>query len=146
MTARLKALLQDQRGWVVVEAAIVIPLLLVVIGVIAVVGMFSSAAGTVEQAAREAARAASIERNPQAAANAARDTAQTSLTEQDLTCTQFSVTPNVSVLSTPPGTAGQVSVRVQCTVDFSHLPVPGISTRTFTAEAVSAVDTYRGRG
>ncbi|MGC0252667.1 TadE/TadG family type IV pilus assembly protein [Pseudactinotalea sp. Z1748] len=130
----------------VVETAIVVPVLLVFIGLIAVVGMMSSAAGTVEQAAREAARTASLERTSTAASASAERTAQTSLTEQDLTCADFAVTSNVAALSTPAGTAGQVSVEVRCTVDFSHLPVPGLSTRTYTAQAASAVDTYRERG
>lgn len=138
--------LRDDRGSVAIELAILMSAVVVLLGIFAVIGMMSSAASTVEQAASQAARSASIERTGAAASSMAQQTALTALTEQDLHCVEFSVDSDVSVFATSAGTAGQVSVHVSCTVDFSHLPVPGLSTRTYTGQGSSPVDTYRERG
>lgn len=137
--------LRADRGSATIELAILISAVVILLGFFGVLGIMSAASGTVQQAASEAARAASIERTAAQATSMAQQTAQTALTEQDLHCTEFTVDSDVSVFATASGTPGQVEVRVSCTVDFSHLPVPGLAGRTYTGEALSAVDTYRER-
>jgi hypothetical protein len=95
----------------------------------------------VDSAARQAARAASLARTPQAASAQAIQVAQAALAGQSVTCDPAVITPDTSDFV--PG--GEVTVQVSCTVDLSGLSllrIPG--SETITAVFTSPVDAYRG--
>jgi Flp pilus assembly protein TadG len=128
------------RGSVTTETVIVAPVALALLCLIALVGRTTSVRDQVNEAARDAARTASIERDPASADAAARAAASTSLARTSTRC--VSTTVDVDASAFRPG--GQVSVTVSCTVslaDLGLLGVPGSS--TIEARKVSVVDQYR---
>lgn len=132
------------RGSATLELAVLAPGLLLLIALIALAGRYAVADGAVDQAAAEAARAASLQRTPSAGRDAAAEVARAALTDQGLSCLRTEIDVDVSGLRAPPGQRGRVTVTVRCPLRVADLPlqVPAI---TLTATAVSPVDTYRER-
>ncbi|HEY2100104.1 MAG TPA: TadE/TadG family type IV pilus assembly protein [Pseudonocardia sp.] len=130
----------DERGSVTAEAVLVTPLLVMLLVFLAVVvhrGV--DARLRLDDAAHQAARAATQQRSTPAATAAARDTAEAALAQAGLVCR--GVTTTMSGTLTP---ATAVTVRVRCTVDFGQallLGVPG--GKTLESSASEVVDTYR---
>ncbi len=128
-----------------VEAALVLPAAMLLVGVVIVGAGHALAQQAVTAAANRAARAASLARNPVDAEQAAREAADTDLGSAPITCTEASVTINASGLTAPPGTRATVTVAVSCRASFP-VALPGLPrSRVFSAEGRSPVDTYRGR-
>ena len=130
---------EREKGSAALELAVATPaVLLIVAG-----GRMSTAHSQVQQAARDAARAASLQRTlPQAQAAAGAATSQ-SFAAQQVHCTSLSTHTTGSFNG--PGIGGSVHVTVSCAVplgDLSPLPLPG--SRTITADSTSVLDTYRG--
>lgn len=133
------------RGSATLEAVIWAPVLLMFVGLIAAAGRLAVAGGSVEAAARDAARQASLARTPSAARSRALDSAGAALRREGLQC-EPAVRVDTSQLSRPPGAAGSVSVTVTCTVRLADLVVAGLpGSRTVRASATSPIDPYRGR-
>jgi hypothetical protein len=91
----------------------------------------------------QAARAASLARDPGTAATQAAAVAQAALASEHVTCNPLTVSPDTSAFR--PG--GQVTVQVTCTVSLAGLAllhVPG--SQTLTAGFTSHIDVYRGVG
>lgn len=129
------------RGSLTVELVIITPVAIALLCLVALVGRTASAREQVDEASRDAARAASIERDAATATAAAELAASTSLTTGGFTCDSTRVSVDTSAFA--PG--GQVSVRVECDVALSDLGLIGVSgVRTVESEAVSVVDAYRG--
>lgn len=135
---------RPDRGSATLELAILAPGLLLLVALIALAGRYAIADGAVDQAAAEAARAASLQRTPSAGRDAAADVARAALAEQGLSCLRTQIDVDVSGLRAPPGRRGRVTVTIRCPLRVADLPlhVPAI---TLTATAVSPVDTYRER-
>ena len=130
---------------VAVETAIILPVLLGMVGLLVVLATGALAQMTVDSAASQAARAASLERDTATATASARQVAASTLTESGTTCRSSNVAVNAAGLRAPLGTPAVVSVTVTCTVDL-QVGLPGFpSTRTLTATKSSPVDTYRSR-
>ena len=128
----------DERGSMSVELTLLtIPLVMLMLFVVAL-GRFSSARNQVNEAARDAAREASL----YAGASPEATMQGTAVANQDLSgisCSDRTIDIDTSQLH--PG--GQVTVTVSCHVplgDLVLLTVPG--TRTVTATSTSVVDTY----
>nr|WP_281179562.1 TadE/TadG family type IV pilus assembly protein [Micromonospora rosaria] len=149
-----------ERGSVSVEVAILTPAFLALLVLAGVAGRTAIAAEAIESAAHDAARAASISRDPATARAAATDAARTQLDWQRLNCAgapALTFTGSVggqtvsfdTAFDTTAGQPSAVSVRVTCTVSFAdiRLPaVPGMPTeRTVTAVFTSPLDRYRSR-
>lgn len=135
-----------ERGSVTLELAVLAPVLLVFLGFIVAGGRVQLAGGSVETAARDAAREASIARTPAAAQAAALTSARTTLAGEGLRCAQVSVTVDTSGFAAPLGQPAAVSARVACTVALADLLVPGLpGSHHMTATATSVLDPYRGR-
>ncbi len=131
----------NQRGAIALQAAAMAPLLALVVLLVLFTGRVVSANISVQAAAHEAARAASLAGSSADAAVAAEAMAAANLTAGGLTCRSLTVTPDLSQFQ--PG--GWVSVTVTCTADFSDmtlLSVPG--SRSFSETAIEVIDTYRG--
>lgn len=128
-------------GSVVVEATIVAPfliMLLVFVGVVIHRGV--DARIRIDDAAHQAARAASIQRTPAAATSAAQATAANALSSAGLACRSLSVTTSTGGLR--PG--GTVSITVSCDVDFGDALILGVpGDKTLSASAVEPIDVWR---
>ena len=133
--------LRGDEGSVTTEVVIITPIAIMLLCLVALVGRTATAREQVDEAARDAARSASLERDPSAAWWAAQDSATTSLTAGGFRCASTSVVVDTSAFQ--PG--GQVAVTVRCDIPLSDLGLLGLSgTRTVESRSVSVVDQYRG--
>jgi len=145
---RLRQLLThpEQGSGPAVSAAILMPLFALVLLAVAGGGRISNAADATDQAARAAARIASVERNPNLAQAAATDAARAALKSGGLACGTVTVTVNTDGLSTPLGQPSTVTATVSCQVTLAELAFPGVpGDRTLTATFTSPVDPNRER-
>jgi Flp pilus assembly protein TadG len=129
------------RGSVAAEVTLVAPFLVMLLVFVAVVihrGV--DARLRLDDAAHQAARAASIERTPATATAAAQSTATTALSSAGVTCVSLSV--DTATGGMRPG--GTVSVTLSCVVDFGDALLLGVpSQKRLSATAVEPTDTWR---
>ncbi len=123
---RRRRLVADERGSAAVEAAVGVPVFVLFVGLIIFGGRTATTHQSVETAAADAARAASIERTSTVAKNKAITAATTSLSNQGIDCLDIDVTVDTSQFSRAVGETATVSVTVQCRLDLSDLSVPGV--------------------
>jgi Flp pilus assembly protein TadG len=136
----LAARLRDDHGSVTVELVLVTPLLILLLLFVVALGRLASARLDVNGAAAQAARAASIARDPESAVTAAQQTATTALADDHVTCGALNVATNTGDFSA----GGTVAVTITCNVnlaDLAGLRVP--ATTAISAQSVSVIDTYR---
>ncbi|MHB1927995.1 MAG: TadE/TadG family type IV pilus assembly protein [Acidimicrobiales bacterium] len=131
--------IRSEEGSATAELVILTPLLILFLLLVVAFGRLAGARGDVDGAAAQAARAASIARDPTAAA-AATQTAQATLGSEHVTCAHLAVA--VDTTSFTPG--GNVAVTVTCTVNLSdltglHLP----ASETIAERFVEPIDRYR---
>jgi hypothetical protein len=132
-----------EEGSAVVELAPVILALLALLVLIIGAGRITVAVLAVHDAARNAAREASIARAAPAAVASATSAAQAALSADHLHCAPV-VTVDTAGFSRPPGEPATVAVTVTCTVSLTGLPgFPGA--RTITATSYSPLDVFRAR-
>lgn len=128
-------------GSVAAEVTIAAPFLVMLLVFVAVVihrGV--DARIRIDDAAHQAARAASIERSPTAAIAAAQSTAASALSSAGVTCASLSVSTSTGGLR--PG--GTVGVTVACAADFGDALILGVpSGKTLSATSVEPVDLWR---
>lgn len=131
-----------ERGSVATEFAIVMAAILLGFVALAIYGgRVVQAENDVQSAAQEAARAATLERDPAAADAAARTVATANLTHSGVSCPTPTVTVDLSRFE--PG--GQVTVAIVCRTSFADLGSLGVArSRSFHATATEVIDTYRG--
>lgn len=145
---RLRSLLThpEQGSGPAVSAAILMPVFALVLLAVAAGGRVSNASDATDQAARAAARIASIERDPNTAEAAATDAAQATLASRGLSCGAVTVAVNIDGLLSPLGQPSTVTATVSCDVKLSELAFPGLpGDRTVTATFTSPVDPNRER-
>ena len=145
MTRRTGRAAADE-GNAALELVILAPVLLALLGLVIAAGRMSIAQGSVDAAARDAARQASISLTPAAAQAAGEASALAALRQDGLDCRPV-VLINVSQFATTqPGEQAAVTATVRCTVSLSDLALPGLpgSTR-LQAEFTSPLDIYRSR-
>jgi Flp pilus assembly protein TadG len=132
---------------VTLEFAVLAPVVLALLAMLVMAGRVAIASNSVEAAADEAARSASISRTAAGARSSAEDGARRSLARQDLACSSVRVEVDTGGFRVPVGMPAQVRATVTCVVRLTDLGVPGFpGSRTVTATAVSPLDTYRERG
>ena len=132
-------------GSAALELAVATPAVLLILLLIVAAGRMSTAHSQVQEAARDAARAASLQRTLPAATVAAQTATSQSFSRQQVRCTNLATSTTGSFGA--PGVGGSVHVVVSCQVplsDLSLLPLPGSGSRAVTAVATSVLDTYRG--
>jgi TadE-like protein len=133
------------RGSAALELVALAPVLLALVGLVIAAGRTSIAQGSVDAAARDAARQASIALTPQAALAAGRTSASAALRADGLDCRPL-VSVDTAGFDVPPGQPAAVSATVTCTVPLSDLALPGLpGHRTLTATFTSPLDVYRSR-
>lgn len=137
---------KNERGSATLELAILGPGLLLFIGLIVFGGRVAIAGQSVQQAADEAARVASIARTQADANRQAAAAAKNTLAKQGLECAGLRVAVNTSGFNADVGQTTNVTATVSCQVRGGDLMVPGVpGTRTVTASANSPIDTWRER-
>jgi Flp pilus assembly protein TadG len=135
---------RDDRGSVSLELAILAPALILLLGALVLAGRVQTSAAGVEQAARAAARDASLARTADAARTTAVNAASRELAGSD--CTSSQVNVDTSGFAAPVGASAAVTVTVTCTVSLADLAIPGLpGTHALTGHATSAIDKYRTR-
>ncbi|MDQ0988783.1 Flp pilus assembly protein TadG [Streptomyces sp. V3I7] len=146
-TARRARRLGSDEGSTAIEAAIILPSLIMFICLAITGGRIVTSGAKIDAAAEDAAREASIHRTAAAAQQAAQTAAAESLNDQGITCASTTVDINTGGLNVPVGQVGTVTVTVTCTVDLSDLLLTGApGAHTLTSTATSVVDQYRQRG
>ncbi|PSL01383.1 Flp pilus assembly protein TadG [Haloactinopolyspora alba] len=137
----------DQRGSATTELAVVAPGLLMIIALLVMGGRITIAGGSVEHAAAEAARAASLARSASEAVADGGAAAKRSLTQQGLSCVGSpSITIDARQFARPPGEPATVTATVTCEVRLSDLAIPAVpGSRSITETVRSPIDTYRMR-
>ncbi|MEV4033704.1 TadE/TadG family type IV pilus assembly protein [Streptomyces umbrinus] len=128
-----------EAGSATLELVLSIPVLIFMLAFLSYSGRMSGARLQIEDAAHQAARAATVSRSTSSAAANARSTAEAALSEAGVTCRPVTVATRGTL---QPGST--MSVTVSCTVylhDLALLRVPG--TTTLTARFASPVDLHR---
>jgi len=129
-----------ERGSATAELVLVTPLLILFVLFIVGLGRLAHARATVNDAAAQAARAATLAYlNPAQAATAAQQTAAAALASAGLACASQST--SVDTGSDRPG--GAITVTVTCQVDLASVTAAGFpGTETLRAVFTSPIDTY----
>lgn len=138
--SRLSRRRAEEAGGVSVELVLLTPLLVLLLLFVVALGRLAGARLEVDGAAAQAARAASIARDPMTATALARQTATDALGSDHVTCATLAVSTDTADFT--PG--GEVTVTVTCTVslgDLVGLRLP--ASESISAQSASVVDTYR---
>lgn len=126
----------DDTGSMAVEVVILVPMLVMIMVLVVAFGRYVTAEGDTQALTREAARAATLERDEVMAVAAAQAVA-TAMTPDSLTCDPVTVSGTFQ-----PG--GTVTVYVDCQVSWANLGLIGLSGSATVGAASSApLDTYR---
>ncbi|PKV82715.1 TadE/TadG family type IV pilus assembly protein [Streptomyces sp. TLI_146] len=144
--ARWARTTRSDEGSAAIEAAIILPSLIMFLCLALAGGRIVTSAAKIDAAAQDAAREASIHRTATAALSAARSAADESLQDQGIRCASTSVSIDTGGLRVPVGQVGTVTATVTCTVPLADLLLPGVpGAKTLTATATSVVDQFRQR-
>jgi Flp pilus assembly protein TadG len=122
------------RGSLAVEFALLAPAFIVLMLLLVLGGRVVEAQGQVDGAARDAARAASVQDDGDDVAAAIQNAA-----DGDLYTSGHTVCNQAPKGTWVPGN-GVVSVTIQCTINVSFFP--GLGSMTMTGHAVAPLDTY----
>lgn len=137
--------LLGERGSAALELVVLAPVLLALLGLVIAAGRTSVAQGSVDAAARDAARQASIALTPAAAQAAGQASARAALQRDGLGCTPV-VRIDTSQFAIPPGQPATVRAFVSCSVSLANLALPGLpGSMRLTASFASPLDLYRSR-
>lgn len=132
------------RGAVALEAAVILPAVLLLAALTAASWRLWQTRGDVHSAAEAAARAVSVSAGPAQGVAAGRQVALADLTGTRCAAPAIGVDP--SGLAVPAGEPGRVGVRVACTVPMSDLLLPGLpGSFHVSASAEAPVDSHRER-
>ncbi|WP_063774056.1 TadE/TadG family type IV pilus assembly protein [Streptacidiphilus rugosus] len=133
-------------GALSLELAILAPAILMFLALMIVCGRIYLTGSTVDDAARDAARAASLQNDPGAARTIALQVASQSLATQGLHCLTTDVQVPTAAFATPLGQPASVTVTVTCRVNLSDVGFPGLpGSKVLTGSFTSSLDEYRPR-
>ena len=133
-------------GNAALELVVLAPVIFILIALVVAAGRTSIAQGSVDAAARDAARQASISLTPAAAEAAAQSSAQAALSGDGLDCHPQVRVDTRQFVTVPTGLPASVTATVFCRVPLSDLVVPGLpGSRTLWFSFSSPLDPYRER-
>jgi len=136
----LHRLRTEESGSVATELVLLTPLLLLMLLFVVALGRTVSARMEVDGAAAQAARAASIARDPATATAMAQQAVTTALGSDHVTCANLTVTTDTADFE--PGR--QVAVTVACTVDLADLVGLRLpASQSLSSTSTSVTDVYR---
>ncbi len=134
------------RGSASIEMAVLMPALIAVFVMQMIAGRTNLARQSIEAAAFDAARTASLARDGATAQLRARTAAADTLAAQGLNCTSLIVVVDTSGFAVPVGQPATVTATVTCHADFSDIALAGMpGGATYTASFVSPLDQFRAR-
>lgn len=136
---------QREAGIAAIELVVTIPVIALFGWAIVVGALFTLAQLSVQSAAADAARTASLARTAPVAQSDAYTAASMTLANQDLSCTTTDVAVDTTGLQVPPGQPATVSATVTCRLDPARLGIPAGRPMTIQASMSSPVDTWRSR-
>jgi Flp pilus assembly protein TadG len=134
-------LLRDEHGSATAELVVITPIVILMLLFVVLCGRLADTNLRLNDAAHQAARAATTARSPATAASDAAATAHAALDQAGVTCRSLTLQTDTQGLR--PGST--VTVTVSCTLglsDLTPLSLPGTVTRQ--AGFSSVVDVYRG--
>ncbi|GAA4901970.1 hypothetical protein GCM10025789_20760 [Tessaracoccus lubricantis] len=136
-----------ERGLAVsVEAAVVLPALVLFIGLLLTLARVALADQHVGAAAAAGARAASLERSAAVAQSSAESAVGSALEQRNVACRTTAVVADAAGVARELGTHAEVSVAVTCAVELADVSLPFVpGTISVTAERTSPVDPLRGK-
>lgn len=135
-----------QKGAASIELAVLTPAVIAFFAAVVIAGRITLALQAADSAAYDAARTASLARNPGTAQAQALGEATRSFTAQGITCRSVTVNVDTSGFSVPVGQPATVRVTVSCVAELSDVALPGMpGTTTLTSSFVSPLDRYRSR-
>jgi hypothetical protein len=136
-----------EAGNAALELVILTPILILLISMVIAAGRISIAQGSVDAAARQAARQASLARSPEEARTAALASAHAQLGEENLDCKPFiSLGALEAAFATPLGQPASVTVTIRCRVSLSGLVLRGLPGHVpLHYSFTSPLDPFRGR-
>lgn len=109
-------------------------------------GRIATAQQAVQASATDAARAASIARDPTTAATDANASATATLANQGVGCAPHTVRVDTAGFAVPVGSPASVTATVTCHLVVADLSLPGTpGTIRLEATMTSPLDTHRGR-
>lgn len=138
---------RDERGLAVsVEAAVVLPAIVLFLGLLLTLGRVVLEEQHVGAAASAGARAASLERTVGQARSAADSAVGSALAQRNVACRSTEVSAGVEGVARALGTNATVTVEVTCRVELSDVSLPFVpGTVSVSAERSSPVDPLRGK-
>jgi Flp pilus assembly protein TadG len=137
---------RNDGGNAALELVVLAPVIFILIALVVAAGRTSIAQGSVDAAARDAARQASISLTPGAAQAAALSSAQAALSGDGLDCRPHVHVDTTQFTAVPTGLPASVTATVRCRVPLSDLVVPGLpGSRTLWFTFSSPLDPYRER-
>jgi Flp pilus assembly protein TadG len=132
-------------GSAALELVVLAPVLLGLLGLVIAAGRTTIAQASVDAAARDAARQASISLTPAAAQKAGQASGSAALRQDGLACVPVIVV-DTNQFAKPPGQPATVTATVSCTLSLASLAVPGLpGTARLQASFTSPLDVYRSR-
>jgi hypothetical protein len=133
-------------GNAALELVVLAPVILFLLGLMIAAGRTSIAQGSVDAAARDAARQASISLTPGAAQAAAQSSAQAALSQDGLNCHPVVRVDTSQFIPAHVGLPATVTATVWCRVPLSDLVVPGMpGSRLLRYTFTSPLDPFRER-
>jgi Flp pilus assembly protein TadG len=138
--------LAGDAGNAALELVILTPVLILLICFVIAAGRVAIAHGSIDAAARDAARQASIARSPQDALAALAAT-QDKLAAEGLNCTP-TIDPDdlAAAFAAPVGQLANITITVRCSVSLSDLVLKGLPGHIpLSYSFTSPLDPYRGR-
>jgi len=138
---------RHQRGSASVELAVVTPAVLALFATLFIGGRVNLARQSIEAAAFDAARTASLARDAATAQTDATAAANSTLDAQGLSCSSLTVTISTQGFAVPVGEPATVTANLTCQATFADVAFPGMpGTATLAASFTSPLDQYRSRG
>lgn len=132
---------RNERGSASVELVLLTPVLVGLLCLTVAFGRVQSARADIEASARDAARAASLERTAVGARAAGEQAARAGLDAGGYTCLPLTLDVNTAGFAAD----ATVTATVTCTLRLSDITGMGIPTsRTLTARFTEPIDRYRG--
>ncbi|MBL0884853.1 TadE/TadG family type IV pilus assembly protein [Myceligenerans indicum] len=143
---RWRVVESGERGSAAIEAVIGVTAFVMLGSMIIAGGRVAITQQAIEAAAAQAAREASIARDPGAAQAAALSRGLASLDNQEVPCTSRSVVVDTTGFAAPLGVPAETEATVTCVVDLSDVSLPGMpGSLTITGTMSSPIDAYRER-
>jgi Flp pilus assembly protein TadG len=136
----------SESGMSIIEVVLLAPLVIGFIMFLVCFGVLVDARGTVQGAARDAARMGSLQRDDVSANAAAQQAAQTDLgnTCSSYAVTQVDATTKVSYTGFVPGEL--YTIKVSCVVDLTGLNWFGLPAQTVVSYSTAPLDVFRRTG